>query len=63
MVEKKQQLETKAEECSQKLERAEKLINGLGDEKGRWQDSVRGDSFAVLLLVSRIFFTLLYFIW
>lgn len=40
MVAKKQQLEDKAEECSLKLRRAEKLISLLGDEKGRWKESV-----------------------
>jgi len=28
------------EQCSQKLERAHKLIGGLGGEKQRWIDSV-----------------------
>jgi dynein heavy chain len=40
MVTKKQQLEDKAEECSLKLQRAEKLISLLGDEKVRWKESV-----------------------
>ena len=40
MVAKKKQLEDKAEECSSKLVRAEKLINALGDERGRWELSV-----------------------
>ena len=33
---KKQQLEDDVEQCSQRLERAEKLIGGLGGEKVRW---------------------------
>lgn len=33
---KKNDLEKNIELCSQKLDRAEKLINGLGGEKDRW---------------------------
>jgi dynein heavy chain len=40
MVTKKKQLEDKAEECGLKLQRAEKLIFLLGDEKVRWKESV-----------------------
>ncbi|EDQ91509.1 uncharacterized protein MONBRDRAFT_15298, partial [Monosiga brevicollis MX1] len=40
MVAKKKQLEDKAEECGLKLQRAEKLIFLLGDEKVRWKESV-----------------------
>eukprot|EP00911_Craspedida_sp_UC1_P001417 UC1_evm1s1067 len=41
MVTKKQQLEDKAEECTLKLQRAEKLIGLLADEKVRWADNVK----------------------
>lgn len=34
----KKDLEFKIDLCSKKLVRAEKLINSLGDEKGRWTD-------------------------
>ncbi|XP_072168572.1 dynein axonemal heavy chain 3-like [Diadema setosum] len=37
MVEKKGELEANIEICSQKLDRAEKLIGGLGGEKDRWE--------------------------
>jgi dynein heavy chain len=40
MVAKKQQLEDKADECTQKLARAERLIGGLGGEKIRWAKSI-----------------------
>ena len=36
---KKQSLEEQAEDCSNKLERAEKLIGGLGGEKDRWGEA------------------------
>lgn len=36
---KKKQLEEETELCSQKLERAETLIGGLGGEKVRWTES------------------------
>lgn len=36
---KKKQLDEETELCSQKLERAETLIGGLGGEKVRWTDS------------------------
>jgi len=36
---KKEQLESDIELCSVKLNRAEKLIGGLGGEKARWQDT------------------------
>lgn len=35
---KKKELEDSIELCSQKLDRAEKLIGGLGGEKARWND-------------------------
>jgi len=41
MVQKKKQLEDKAEECAQRLQRAERLINGLGGEKVRWVESIK----------------------
>ena len=36
MTEKKKELEENIDICSKKLERAEKLIGGLGGEKNRW---------------------------
>ncbi|XP_038950112.1 dynein axonemal heavy chain 1 isoform X1 [Rattus norvegicus] len=39
-VTKKEELEMKCEQCEQRLGRADKLINGLADEKVRWQDTV-----------------------
>ena len=36
MQEKKSQLETNLDICEKKLDRAEKLIGGLGGEKERW---------------------------
>lgn len=36
MTAKKANLETNIDICSKKLERAEKLIGGLGGEKERW---------------------------
>lgn len=36
-VEEKQALEEKVQDCATKLERAEKLIGGLGGEKTRWE--------------------------
>lgn len=48
MVAKKQQLEDKANECTQKLSRAERLIGGLGGEKVRWAKSIElGDKLLV----------------
>eukprot|EP00959_Pyramimonas_sp_CCMP1952_P166871 3487616-Pyramimonas_sp.AAC.1 len=38
MQAKKQQLEEDVDLCSKKLERAEKLISGLGGEKVRWTE-------------------------
>lgn len=39
-VAKKEELEHKCALCEARLERADKLIGGLADEKGRWQESV-----------------------
>lgn len=36
---KKEQLEADIEMCSIKLDRAEKLIGGLGGEKARWKEA------------------------
>ena len=36
MTKKKKDLEDNIELCSQKLDRAEKLIQGLGGERARW---------------------------
>lgn len=36
---KKQELEDNIELCSKKLDRAEKLISGLGGEKNRWTEA------------------------
>lgn len=38
MSKKKKDLEDNIDLCSQKLERAEKLIGGLGGERSRWGD-------------------------
>uniref|UniRef100_A0A8C3HT11 Dynein axonemal heavy chain 1 n=1 Tax=Chrysemys picta bellii TaxID=8478 RepID=A0A8C3HT11_CHRPI len=40
-IAKKEELELKCELCEQRLGRADKLINGLADEKVRWQDTVQ----------------------
>ena len=37
---KKEELETKCRLCEERLVRADKLINGLADEKIRWHDTV-----------------------
>ena len=39
MVQKKKDLETNIDLCSKKLDRAEKLIGGLGGEKDRWTEN------------------------
>ncbi|ERE91881.1 dynein heavy chain 1, axonemal-like protein [Cricetulus griseus] len=39
-VAKKEELEMKCDQCEQRLTRADKLINGLSDEKVRWQETV-----------------------
>ncbi|XP_008570797.1 PREDICTED: dynein heavy chain 1, axonemal [Galeopterus variegatus] len=39
-VAKKEELELKCEQCEQRLGRADKLINGLSDEKLRWRETV-----------------------
>ena len=39
MTQKKKDLEDNIDLCSKKLDRAEKLIGGLGGEKTRWTDS------------------------
>ncbi|XP_044191900.1 dynein axonemal heavy chain 3 isoform X1 [Thunnus albacares] len=41
MINKKKELESNIELCSQKLIRAEKLIGGLGGEKDRWTEAAR----------------------
>ncbi|XP_041362756.1 dynein heavy chain 3, axonemal-like isoform X2 [Gigantopelta aegis] len=41
MNEKKKELEDNIDLCSKKLDRAEKLIGGLGGEKYRWTDAAR----------------------
>ena len=40
MTRKKKELEDNIAICSQKLDRAEKLIGGLGGEKSRWMKNV-----------------------
>ncbi|XP_032892704.1 dynein heavy chain 1, axonemal [Amblyraja radiata] len=40
-VAKKVELENKCDQCEQRLIRADKLINGLSDEKIRWQETVQ----------------------
>lgn len=44
---KKKDLEDQIDLCSQKLDRAEKLIGGLGGEKSRWSQAAR-DLFGLL---------------
>ncbi|XP_036594745.1 dynein heavy chain 1, axonemal [Trichosurus vulpecula] len=39
-IAKKEELEMKCELCEQRMGRADKLINGLADEKVRWQETV-----------------------
>uniref|UniRef100_A0A8C3GR01 Dynein axonemal heavy chain 1 n=1 Tax=Cairina moschata TaxID=8855 RepID=A0A8C3GR01_CAIMO len=39
-IAKKEELEMKCEQCQQRLDRADTLINNLADEKVRWQDTV-----------------------
>jgi len=39
-IAKKEDLEFKTEQCTARLGRAEKLIGGLADEKGRWEESI-----------------------
>ena len=41
MTEKKANLETNIDICQKKLERAEKLIGGLGGEKERWSQAAK----------------------
>ncbi|XP_058475903.1 dynein axonemal heavy chain 3-like [Solea solea] len=41
MMEKKKELENNIKSCSEKLDRAEKLIGGLGGEKDRWTEAAR----------------------
>ncbi len=41
MTEKKENLETNIDLCTKKLERAEKLIGGLGGEKERWSQAAK----------------------
>ena len=41
MQEKKANLEANIDLCSKKLDRAEKLIGGLGGEKDRWSEAAR----------------------
>ena len=41
MTQKKKDLEANIDLCSKKLDRAEKLIGGLGGEKDRWTDAAR----------------------
>ena len=39
MTQKKKELEFNIDLCAKKLDRAEKLISSLGDEKGRWTET------------------------
>jgi dynein heavy chain len=41
MTQKKKELETNIDICEKKLDRAEKLIGGLGGEKDRWTEAAR----------------------
>ncbi|XP_067855101.1 dynein axonemal heavy chain 1 [Heptranchias perlo] len=46
-VAKKEELENKCEQCEQRLIRADKLINGLSDEKIRWQETVQNLNYMI----------------
>nr|XP_009665828.1 PREDICTED: dynein heavy chain 1, axonemal [Struthio camelus australis] len=46
-VAKKEELEMKCAQCEQRLGYADKLINGLADEKVRWQDTVKNLDYMV----------------
>lgn len=50
-VKEKKRLQDEVELCTQKLDRAEKLIGGLGGEKTRWTESVNalGDLYKMLV--------------
>ena len=50
-VKEKKRLEDGVDLCTQKLDRAEKLIGGLGGEKTRWTESVNalGDMYKMLV--------------
>ena len=41
MTQKKKELEANIDICEKKLDRAEKLIGGLGGEKDRWTEAAR----------------------
>lgn len=41
MTKKKAELEANIDLCSKKLDRAEKLIGGLGGEKTRWTETAK----------------------
>lgn len=47
MTQKKKELETNIDICEKKLDRAEKLIGGLGGEKDRWTEAAKilGDKY------------------
>lgn len=51
MTQKKKDLEDNIDLCSKKLDRAEKLIGGLGGEKDRWTDAAKnlGDRYINIL--------------
>ena len=38
---KQEELQFKSDQCTNRLDRAQKLIGGLGGERGRWEESVR----------------------
>ncbi|XP_064422227.1 dynein axonemal heavy chain 1 [Latimeria chalumnae] len=46
-VSKKEDLEVKCDQCEQRLVRADKLINGLADERVRWQETVQNLEYMV----------------
>ncbi|XP_069500104.1 dynein axonemal heavy chain 1 [Ambystoma mexicanum] len=46
-VSKKEELEKNCQQCEEKLGRADKLINGLADEKVRWQETVHSLDFMI----------------
>lgn len=41
MIKKKKELESNIDLCAKKLDRAEKLIGGLGGEEERWTENTR----------------------
>lgn len=60
MINKKKELESNIELCSQKLIRAEKLIGGLGGEKDRWTEAARQLGIRYIKIISVDIFHCIY---